>query len=132
MPPTDVPRGSPADWLRHARSDLVLARSSRADEDVLPETLCFHAQQAVEKAVKAVLVSRGVSFPKTHNIGVLVDLLPPKTPHDAILDEAAGLTEYAVSSRYPGEAEDVTQEELSLAVSVAEQVIAWATTVVAG
>jgi hypothetical protein len=38
------------------------------------------------------------------------------------LDEAASLTEYAVSSRYPGEAEDVTEEELSAAIDIAERV----------
>lgn len=126
MPPTDVPRGSAADWLRHARSDLALAKSLPADTDVLPETLCFHAQQSVEKAIKAVLVHRGVPFPKTHNIGVLLELLPLQLSRDAVLGEAALLTDYAVSSRYPGEAEDVTEEELSTAVGIAERVLAWA------
>ncbi len=132
MRPSDAPKGSPADWLRHARSDLVLAKSMPADEDVLRETLCFHAQQAVEKAIKAVLVLHNVPFPKTHNIGVLLDLLPPESPRDAALDEVAMLTEYAVSARYPGEAEDVTEEELSAAVSTAERVLNWASSLVAG
>jgi HEPN domain-containing protein len=132
MPPVDVLRGSAADWLRHARSDLALARSLPADIDVLPETLGFHAQQSVEKAIKAVLVQRGVPFPKTHNIGVLLGLLPSQLPRDAILDEAALLTDYAVSSRYPGEAEDVTEEELSTAIGIAERVLAWASEIAAG
>jgi HEPN domain-containing protein len=130
MPPTDVPKGSPADWLRHARSDLAVARSAHADQDLLLETLCFHAHQSVEKAVKAVLVFRGVAFPKTHNIGVLLDLLPPGIPRDSILDQASMLTEYAVSSRYPGEAEDVTREELSTALNIAARVVAWASEIV--
>ena len=132
MPPTDVPRGSAADWLRHARSDLALAKSLPADLDVLPETLCFHAQQSVEKAIKAVLVHLGVAFLKTHNIGVLIDMLPPQFPRGAALDEASLLTDYAVSSRYPGEAEDVTQEELSTAVRIAERVLVWASDVAVG
>jgi HEPN domain-containing protein len=132
MPPTDVPRGSAADWLRHARSDLALAKSLPADTDVLPETLCFHAQQSVEKAIKAVLMHQGVPFLKTHNIGVLLDLLPPQSSRDAALDEAALLTDYAVSSRYPGEAEDVTQEELSTAIRIAERVLVWASEIAVG
>ena len=132
MRPNDVPRGSPADWLRHARSDLVLAKSSPADDDVLLETLCFHTQQSVEKAIKAVLIFRSIPFPKTHNIGVLLDLMSPEIPRNAILDEAATLTEYAVSSRYPGEAEDVTREELSRAVEIAERVLTWASEIVPG
>jgi HEPN domain-containing protein len=132
MPPTDIPKGSPADWLRHARSDLLLSRFSPKDEHILPETLCFHTQQAVEKAIKAVLVFEQVSFPKTHNIGVLLDMLPPKTSRDAALEEAASLTDFAVTSRYPGEAEDVTKEELSTAIDIAGRVLAWASKIVSG
>lgn len=64
--------GSPQDWLRHARSDLAIAAGPRS-EDVLTETLCFHAQQAAEKAIKAVLVSRQFPFPRTHSIERLLD-----------------------------------------------------------
>jgi len=132
MPPPDAPRGSPADWLRHARSDLVLARSSPTDEEVLLETLCFHAQQAAEKAIKAVLVFCGLGFPRTHSIGALLHLLPDAVPRDTVLEEAASLTDYAVTSRYPGEAEDVTKQELSEAVTIADRVVAWASRIVAG
>ncbi len=45
------------DWLRFARSDLQLA-SLEPQDDILPETLAFHAQQAVEKGFKAVLTAR--------------------------------------------------------------------------
>ena len=70
---------------------------SPADESVLLETLCFHAQQSAEKAIKAALVLHNVPFPKTHNISTLLDLLPPDIPRDAALGEVALLTEYAVS-----------------------------------
>jgi len=54
---------------------LALASSS-LPKDGLYSTLCFHAQQAVEKSVKAVLVLRGVEFPKIHSLPRLMDLLP--------------------------------------------------------
>ena len=50
--------GDPAEWLRHARSNLSRCRADRRLPDVLFEDLCFDAQQAAEKAIKAVLVSR--------------------------------------------------------------------------
>lgn len=50
MPPEALTPGSPADWLRHAYSDLALA-SMTPRPPVLPEQLCFHAQQAAEKAL---------------------------------------------------------------------------------
>jgi hypothetical protein len=45
--------------------------------NMLLEGLCFHAQQAAEKSIKAVLIDRGVSFPRTHNIRTLLELIPP-------------------------------------------------------
>lgn len=51
----------PREWLNRARSNLVLARMQGAS--VYLEDLCFHAQQAVEKAVKALLIQRHVPFP---------------------------------------------------------------------
>jgi hypothetical protein len=55
--------GSPEAWLRYARSDLALAGQS-ASADVLREALAFHAQQAAERSIKAVLVHFAVPFPK--------------------------------------------------------------------
>jgi HEPN domain-containing protein len=75
MPPEDFAMGSPAQWLAYALSDLEVAEGPAGD-NVLASTLCFHAQQAVEKSLKAVLVHRGIGFPRTHNLGVLMDLLP--------------------------------------------------------
>ena len=46
---------SPEEWLGHALSDLKLAKLGKEDPDILPEQICFHAQQAVEKTFKAVL-----------------------------------------------------------------------------
>jgi HEPN domain-containing protein len=61
--------------LRHAESDLILARIGPRP-GILLEMLCFHAQQAVEKALKAVLVSKGVPPTRTHSISALLDHLP--------------------------------------------------------
>jgi len=68
------PPGSLEDWLSHAESDLNLARLARDREEILPEQVCFHAQQAAEKALKAVLLSRGIEFPLVHAIQVLVQI----------------------------------------------------------
>lgn len=74
MPHDPVVPGNPADWLRHARSDLAVAEGL-VSGDVLVETLCYHAQQAVEKSLKAVLVYRGIEFPYTHNIARLITIV---------------------------------------------------------
>ena len=55
MPSETAHPGSPQDWLRHARSDLALAGVPKTGK-VLYAHLCFHAQQAAEKALKGVLL----------------------------------------------------------------------------
>jgi len=123
--PHEIQSGSPEDWLRRAHSDLALA-CGRLRRDVLPEDLCFHAQQAVEKSLKAVLISKGVDFPRTHNLRILIDVLPETVFRDPVLDSSAALTDYAVSARYPGEVEKVTKEELKKARHIAREIVAWA------
>ena len=122
----DLPEpGSPADWLRHAASDLDLAKVDRTPA-ILLESLCFHTQQATEKALKAVLIAQGVAYPKTHNVRTLLDLLPQDLSVPPDVDSAAGLTDYAVLSRYPAEVEPVTETEYRDAIRMAESVLSWA------
>jgi len=66
MPRESVTPGSPSDWLRRARSDLALAKMPLPD-GTLYEDLCFHAQQAAEKAIKSVYRSQGCEFRYTHD-----------------------------------------------------------------
>jgi HEPN domain-containing protein len=125
MPPEQVRKGSPHDWLLHANSDLELARTGKSPR-VLFETLCFHAHQAVEKAIKAVLVAHKVPIIKSHNIGALIKLLPEDIKRLPELKEAISLTDYAVLNRYPGDLEPVTEKEYKEAVKLAEKIVAWA------
>lgn len=131
MSPEDIAPGSPSDWLRHAWSDLELARVVR-NSRILLEDLSFHAEQAAEKALKAVLIFKSIPFPKTHNIRTLLDLLPQDVIPTKEVKEAAGLTDYAVLSRYPGDLEPVTDEEYRKALSLAEIVVKWAEGVIKG
>ncbi len=121
------PPGSPEDWLVHAESDLNLARIAQAQKDVLPEQACFHAQQAAEKALKAVLLFRGIEFPLVHDIEELLELA--KQNGLALAQEvsdAGMLTPYAVEARYPGRLEEVTPSDVSEAIRIAEKVFIWA------
>lgn len=118
-------RGSPADWLRFAQSDLDDA-AGPPRRRVLFETLCFHAHQAVEKSLKAVLVAEGIPFPRTHNLKILLELLPPEPCLPADVADVAKLTDYAVSARYPGIEEPVSEEEYREAVRLAQKVVEWA------
>lgn len=126
-PPANPPPGSARDWLRHAESDLHLARLGKDDPDVLRHQLAFHAQQAAEKAIKAVLIERALRFPRTHDLEALTELVKlAKLPWPFGTDEIEALTPYAVEIRYPGGFAEVTKQELEGAIAAAERVIAWA------
>ena len=126
MPREDRLGVAAREWLRRAKSNLALAKQSKPIEAVW-EDLCFEAQQAAEKAVKAVLVFQGIDFPRTHDIRRLLALLDPtggKVPEE--IWEAVDLTDYAVETRYPGTTEPVTEDEYRQAVAMAEKVVQWA------
>ena len=125
MQPEHIEPGSPEAWLRFARSDLALA-ATVPPKEVLPSTLCFHAQQAAEKAVKAVLIHAGVAFPRTHSIRYLLDRLPPDVDIPEEVAKSAILTKYAVQMRYPDDTEDVTENELQEALRYGGDVLEWA------
>jgi len=119
------PPDDPREWLRRARSNLVRARQRQPD--VYFEDLCFDAQQAAEKAVKALLLHMDVRFPYTHDLADLLTLVQQnEQPVPNSVKEAAALSEYAVETRYPGLAEPVTEEEHAEAVKWAERVVQWA------
>lgn len=98
---------------------------------MLYDDLCFDAHQAAEKAIKAVLVSRGAAFPKSHDIMKLLTLLSSNavTPPEEVR-QADRLTRYAVAARYPGQWEDATESEYVEALRLAECVMGWAESVV--
>jgi HEPN domain-containing protein len=113
-------------WLKRARSDLQLGKAALITPGVLPEDACFHAQQCAEKALKALLLLRQISYPRTHSIEVLLDILKLKGEHvPENVDETFILTEYAVQTRYPGEWEPVTQKEAGEALGLARLVLSW-------
>lgn len=127
MPPEP---GSPEAWLQFAVADLTLARQESVS-GVMLELLCFHAQQAAEKSIKAVLVLRKVTFPKTHDLKLLIELLPNDIIRPQVLLDAVILSDYATVYRYPGMAEQISHDEYHHLVSLAEAVVAWAEAIIA-
>lgn len=117
--------GTPADWMRRARADLALA-AAPLPQYALYEDLCWHAQQAAEKAVKAVLLALQIPFPRTHILERLIGLLPESVPCPPDLLAAEALSQYASQSRYPGDEEPVLEAEYREALRLAAAVVEWA------
>ena len=117
---------SPDEWLTHAFSDLKLGKLGQKSKGILRQQVCFHAQQAVEKAFKAVLLYRKVDFPLTHDLEELMDILDKAgIPLPSGFEDAGMLTPYAVETRYPGYWDEITKKEVKEAISLAEKIVKW-------
>ena len=125
MPAKRPEPGSAAEWLARAGGDLVLARQPLPD-GAFYEDLCFHAQQAAEKALKALLIHLKKPFPKTHGLAALMDLLPGDLPLPPVIRQAAALTHFATTARYSFDEPAVTKKEHREAVEMADTVVKWA------
>ena len=111
-----------AEWMAFARGDLALAGVT-PPRGVPLALICFHAQQAAEKALKAVLVFHGAEVPRIHDIVVLIDLVEALVLVPPSLHAAGDLSAYATRSRYPGDSEPVMRAELARAVRLARDVV---------
>ncbi len=92
------------EWVSKAEGDydviLLLLKSRKASRY---DPLCFHAQQCVEKYLKARLTEAGLAFPKTHDLPVLLNHTKNIEPLWSIFAPSMqALTDWAVLPRYPG------------------------------
>lgn len=115
---------------RLAQRDLQTFRILADHPDAALSAMCFHAQQSVEKSLKATLTSRCADFPRTHNLEELAKLVSEQNISLPIhARELRRLNPFAVEFRYDDESIVlITQEE---AGQFAETMLQWAKAVVA-
>ncbi len=89
-------------WLFRADEDVaVIDALIQSDPQAYGSTICFHAQQAVEKYLKALLACKGVDFPKTHDVDFLLAECRKVTSGELDPIDLKSLTDFGVSVRYP-------------------------------
>ncbi len=100
--------GTVKEWAAKAEADYATAkRELKAAENANFDAVCFHAQQCVEKLMKALLISRNIVPPRTHDLAALDRLLMPVCPKWSWpVQELRFLTRAAVDFRHPGESAD--------------------------
>jgi HEPN domain-containing protein len=111
--------------LARAIDDETLVRTVSPDTDIADAIVGFHAQQAVEKLIKAVLAARGVAFMKSHALSYLIGLVEVneiEAPEE--LSEADVLSPWAVEFRYEGD--EPPALDRSAALTLVAQVRTWA------
>ncbi|MBI2999118.1 MAG: HEPN domain-containing protein [Deltaproteobacteria bacterium] len=129
--PKRYPPDDPREWLNRARSNL--ARAKVKHKGVYLEDLCFDAQQAAEKAIKALLIKRDVAFPYVHDLAELLTSLEKagQEIHESIR-QAERPSKFAVFTRYPGMGPLIKEKEYKESVRIAERVVKWAEKIISG
>jgi len=119
----DTSAAAARSWLAKADDDLAIAELVLNSEIGVEWAACFHAQQAAEKAVKAVLVHLGVDFPKSHRLDLLAGLLPASNDVGFDIDALTDLAPWAVAGRYPEDIENPTEVEARRLVGLAQAAV---------
>lgn len=112
------------EWLRRARSSLALSRK-RDDANIALEDLCFQAQQASEKALKAYLAYSGQNIPRTHDLIVLLKAVEKTSVLPEEILQIVILNDYSVQTRYPGDYSPIDNDEYDAAIKAASTCVEW-------
>jgi HEPN domain-containing protein len=96
--------------LRKANQDLAVLRVSLNDASIADEIFGFHAQQAVEKLLKAWIEVKGLAYPSIHDLNALLSILEEANEPAAQFRDLADLNPFAVQFRY----DDLFDMETSL------------------
>jgi HEPN domain-containing protein len=111
-------------WINRAKSSYELSIVP-VTPNMYYEDLCYQAQQAVEKAIKSLLIFYNIEPEFTHNIGILLNELEKVTDVPENVREATELTIYAVQTRYPGEYDEITKMEYEKSIKTAKNCLDW-------
>ena len=111
-------------WIDRAKSSYELAKMT-GNGDIFYEDLCYQIQQAVEKSLKGLLIYFGAEPDFTHNIAILLSKLEQYVEIPDKIKESIKLTVYAIQTRYPGEYDEITEEEYIKSLDIAKNILDW-------
>ena len=123
MPPDQRHSKNPNKWIEHAESDLVAARMPK----IRPGYRCNHAHQAAEKALKALVIARGMKLKYIHSLqALLADLKEDGVEIPPMVEKVRDLDPYGVDARYPSQEKSSEEFRPEEAVKKAGIALEWA------
>lgn len=109
------------EWIERAEEDYSMAQLAQQASRPFHNSICFHAQQCIEKYLKAWLQEANVPVPRTHDFEELLMLIVSARPAWRIWQpDLKRITQYAVDSRYPGES--ATADDMEHAMRICDAV----------
>lgn len=124
MPDPEALCEAAAEWLQWADADARVAAQLELSESFTP-IVAYHAQQAVEKALKAICLYVQAPFVKTHDLATLLALVAPSSPEFAARwRHVSALTEFNTAGRYPSPGQGITDTEADSARKLAAEFVA--------
>ncbi|MCL1804466.1 MAG: HEPN domain-containing protein [Clostridiales bacterium] len=117
------------EWMKYAVADSTAAAHLTNHHPVQLEIVCYHCQQAGEKALKAILAYHNEQIPRTHNLYELLKTCVNYFPKIIIdlAEQADRLTNFAVITRYPNDEMDVEIADMEQALMDAEHILSYVT-----
>ncbi len=110
-------------WVAKADNDFRNAEYVLTLKENCPfDTVSYHCQQCVEKYLKALLIFRGIDFPRTHDLVVLFNLLREVETLTVQVQDVQPLNRYSIESRYPGDWEPIDESEVRSAFEMAKNI----------
>ena len=111
------------DWIRYARMDLSAAEYLQGHSPLPIEIICYHCQQAAEKALKAVLARHDTDVPRTHDLTILLAAATQcENSMQSLFKQVNRLTNYATFTRYPSDIE-ISEADMKIALKYAEDIL---------
>ena len=118
-----VARSNFRTWLAKAEHDLLNIENNMKAPEIPWDTVCFHAQQAAEKLLKAFLVFHGQSPILTHDLVALLAACVPINPSLATRQQdCQRLNYYAVAARYPSDLYEPTEADARQMIEAAHRI----------
>ena len=91
------------EWIRKAEGDYTIMHQNYHSSNPIHDAICFHAQQCIEKYLKAWLQETNIPFTRTHDLERLLSLILPTLPDWEVWQaDFSTISEHAVDFRYPG------------------------------
>jgi HEPN domain-containing protein len=121
--PSPEERDEARRWLGEADEELTVARILADDGRAPARAACFHAHLAAEKAIKALLIHRGIVVPKSHDLPGLAQLLPEDDQDHFATEDLRALDPWTVEGRYPADLADLAADRVRGLVEAATRVV---------